>query len=255
MWNRTLEIIERFWKTVLKDTLFRILYLPQEATFHSLEYLRLNSRCLEHLASLNLSLSGKTVLELGAGIGDHSHYYLDRGCQLTITEVRKRNLSYLKKRYPNVEIRHLDLEDPIMLDGTPFDVVHCYGLLYHLTNPGNALDFIAKLCGRVLLLETVVSVGEEVDVRQVKEIRINPTQSYVGSGSRPTRAWLFRELKRHFAYVYIPRTQPNHEYFPIDWSSHQSHSRLTRAIFIGSREPIENDLLSDQLLMLQRRHD
>lgn len=255
MRNRTLEIFERFWKTVMKDTLFCIYYLPQEVTFHSSEYLRMNSRCLEHLASLHLSLSGKTVLELGAGIGDHSHYYLDRGCQLTITEVRKRNLSYLKKRYPDVEVHHLDLENPIMIDGAPFDIVHCYGTLYHLTNLRNALDFIGKLCGGLLLLETVVSFGEESDIRQVKEMKINPTQSYVGLGSRPTRTWLFRELKRHFAYVYIPRTQPNHEQFPIDWSSHQSLSRLARAIFIGSREPIENDMLSDQLLMLQRRHE
>jgi len=255
MWNRTLGLFERFWKTVLKDALFRFFYLPQEVTFHSSEYLRKNSRCLEHLASLHLSLSGKTVLELGAGIGDHSHYYLDRGCQLTITEVRKRNLSYLKKRYPDVEVHPLDLENPVMLDGAPFDVVHCYGLLYHLSNLGNVLDFIGKLCGGLLLLETVVSSSEEADIRQVKELKINPTQSYFGLGSRPTRTWLFRELKRHFAYVYIPRTQPNHEQFPIDWSSHQSHSRLARAIFIGSRESIENDMLSDQLLMLQTRHD
>jgi SAM-dependent methyltransferase len=255
MWKRTAEITERFWRTIIKDALFRLFYLPQEVTFHSSEYLRMNSRRLEHLASLRLALSGKSVLELGAGIGDHSHYYLDRGCQLTITEVRKRNLSYLRKRFPNVEVHHLDLEEPIMLDGAPFDVVHCYGILYHLTNPGKALDFIGRLCKELLLLETVISFSEEGDVLQVKEIRINPTQSYVGSGSRPTRTWVFRELKKHFAHVYIPRTQPNHEQFPIDWSSSQSHGRLSRAIFIGSREPIENDLLSDQLLMLQRRQD
>lgn len=37
--------------------------------FHCDEYLRDNQRRLEHLASLGLDIVGKTVLELGAGIG------------------------------------------------------------------------------------------------------------------------------------------------------------------------------------------
>ena len=54
-----------------------------EGTFHSWHYLRHNARRLEHLASLQIPIRGKSVLEIGAGIGDHSSYYLDRGCTVT----------------------------------------------------------------------------------------------------------------------------------------------------------------------------
>ena len=46
--------------------------------FHSHHYMRHNARRLEHLASLQIPVDGRTVLEVGAGIGDLSHFYLDR---------------------------------------------------------------------------------------------------------------------------------------------------------------------------------
>jgi hypothetical protein len=50
--------------------------------FHSAHYQRHNQRRQEHLASLGLDISGATVLEVGAGIGDHTSFFLDRGCQI-----------------------------------------------------------------------------------------------------------------------------------------------------------------------------
>ena len=48
------------------------------------------------------------------------------------------------------------------LNGTvtgTFDVVYCYGLLYHLENPAAALSAMAARCRDLLLLETCVSFG------------------------------------------------------------------------------------------------
>jgi hypothetical protein len=103
-----------------------------EAHFQSHDYLRHNSRRLEHLASLRIPVSGSRVLEVGAGIGDHSHYFLDRGCTLTVTEARPENLAALRARYPRVDVQALDLEHPRELPGAPYEIVYCYGLLYHL---------------------------------------------------------------------------------------------------------------------------
>ena len=47
-------------------------------TFFHPQYVRHNARRLEHLASLRIPVVRMTVLEVGAGIGDHSHYYMDR---------------------------------------------------------------------------------------------------------------------------------------------------------------------------------
>lgn len=43
-----------------------------ERHFHSIFYLRHNARRQEHLATLGLDLGNKSVLEVGAGIGDHT---------------------------------------------------------------------------------------------------------------------------------------------------------------------------------------
>jgi hypothetical protein len=227
-----------------------------EAHFHSADYLRHNARRLEHLASLRIPLAGASVLELGAGIGDHSHYFLDRGCRLTITEPRLENLALLRARYPGVEVKSLDLERPGAPPPARYDVVYCYGLLYHLGDPSPALDYMSSCCDRLLLLETCVSFGDEALPHPVWENFLNPTQAASGAGCRPTRRWLFERLRSRFPFVYIPRTQPHHEEFPLDWERPELHqARLSRAVFVASRQPIDNPLLSAELLSRQSRHE
>jgi len=209
--------------------------------FHSTRYLRLNARRLEHLASLRIPVAGMSVLKVGAGIGDHSHYYLDRGCTVTITEARLENLRYLRDRYPACPVRFLDMERPSPIDGAPFDVVHCYGVLHHLGNPEQALEFLNRNTSRMLFLETLVSFGEGEEKNIVGESQGDPTQAYSGVGCRPTRPWVFNRLQGLFEYVYLPRTQPNHEEFPIDWERSEEHrSDSQSAVFIASRQRIEN---------------
>lgn len=224
--------------------------------FRSDEYLRHNARRLEHLASLALPLAGNRVLDLGAGIGDHAGFYLDRGCSVTAAEARPENLAVLSTRFPNVPTVRLDMETPQPVAGSPFDVIHCYGLLYHLRNPQAALEFVNAHCGRMLLLETCVSFGAEKAINLLAEPQANPTQAVSGMGCRPTRGWVFAELQRHFAYVYIPKTQPNHREFPLDWTAPEKHralSGLQRSVFIASRTPLAHDGLCEHLLDVQIR--
>jgi hypothetical protein len=224
------------------------------ASFHSHHYLRHNARRLEHLASLRIPVAGLSVLEVGAGIGDHSHYYIDRGCSITITEARSENLDLLRKRYPAHRVLFLDMESPSSIGAAPFDITHCYGLLYHLSNPQQALSFLSENTKRILFLETCVSFGNGDEVNPTLESQDDPTQAYSGTGCRPTRAWVFGELRRLFEFVYVPTTQPCHEEFPIDWDNGKEHGvPLQRAIFIASRDRIENVLLTDSLSYQQER--
>ncbi len=224
-------------------------------TFHSDNYLRHNARRLEHLASLGIPVSNTSVLEVGAGIGDHSHYYLDRGCHVTITEAREENLTHLRSRYPECTVLQLDMDAPVAVAGAPFDVVHCYGLLYHLGKPAEALAFLAQQTSGLLFLETCVSFGDELAVHLTGEPKANPTQAYSGMGCRPTRSWVHKELSSHFEHVYLPLTQQCHSEFPIDWSAPKQHQALLqRAIFIASRQPIDNPLLTTELVTQQKRH-
>lgn len=224
--------------------------------FHSNHYLRHNSRRLEHLASMRIPVGSMSVLEVGAGIGDHSNYYTDRNCQVTITEARTENLNHLRQRYPEQKVQLLDLESPAMDESLKFDIVHCYGLLYHMSNPAEVLDFLSKHCKGLLLLETCVSFGDEKELNLIAEPQKDPTQAFSGTGCRPTRSWIFEKLKESFEYVYIPMTQPNHEEFPLDWSSPTQHKpSLSRAVFVASRKEISNDLLVPELIAKQTRHE
>lgn len=105
------------------------------SAFHGHHYLRHNARRQEHLASLGIPLAGASVLEVGAGIGDHSHYFVDRGCRMTITDARPENCRLLKERYPLVDVQRLDLEHPVALVSAPFDVVY---MLRHALPPEQA---------------------------------------------------------------------------------------------------------------------
>ena len=222
--------------------------------FHADYYLRHNARRLEHLASLRIPVAGMKVLEVGAGIGDHSGYYLDRGCKMTITEARKENLEILRQRYPEETILLLDMEHPSAVPGAPFDVVHCYGLLYHLNNPTQGLGFLSAHCRSLLILETCVSFGSGLHENRIGEELRDFTQAISGAGCRPTRPWVFAELKRHFPFVYCSRTQPNHDEFPTDWNTPEKHKfALQRSVFVASRAPLDNQELVSHLPDVQPR--
>jgi len=148
------------------------------------------------------------------------------------------------------------MECPIPLESAPFDLVHCYGLLYHLRNPDQALEFLSQNTKRLLLLETCVSFGDQEQVNTVNELQTDPTQACSGTGCRPTRPWVFHRLKELFEFVYLPKTQPNHEEFPLDWSDPKScKAPFSRAVFIAARAKLENPLLVPDLISQQTRHD
>lgn len=248
-------MIRTFVKNAMRKTGFDIVRVKPETEFRSDHYLRHNARRLEHLASLNLPVAGQSVLEVGAGIGDHSHYYLDRGCRMTITDARPENLDVLRRRYPDADIQRLDADRPEPVRGAPFDVIHCYGLLYHLENPERAIAYLGESCRGLLFLETCVSFGDQELVNRVAEDHANPTQAVSGVGCRPTRPWILSRLRQAFQHAYVPTTQPNHAEFPLDWDHPEQHrAGLVRAVFIASKTPLNNPLLTTSLPRRQERH-
>ena len=228
--------------------------------FHSPDYIRHNARRLEHLASLRLPLANATVLEIGAGIGDHTTFYLDRGCTVTSVEARPENCQVFVSHLGSLtgydaERARVSLVagDAEFLAGAvegTFEIVHCYGLLYHLHDPEAALAVMASVCTRLLLLETCVSFGSDEEVNTRREPASDPTQAVHGIGCRPTRPWVFSRLKRLFPHVYVPRTQPAHREFPLDWSA-PPPGALHRAVFVASRSPLQNDLLLGEIPQTQ----
>jgi len=215
---------------------------------------RLNQRRLEHLACLGLDIAGSTVLEVGAGIGEHTSFFLDRNCQITTSDAREEHVKMLRSRYPSIRVLQINLDTPPKMFNESFDIVYCYGVLYHLGNPFTAIEFMSNCCRKMLLLETCISFGDEDSINLITEDAIDPRRSITGVGCRPTRSWIFNELKKYFEFVYLPITQPNHEEYPIDWTNARSKTTRNRAIFIASQQKINNRLLVEEIPIKQIRH-
>ncbi len=237
-------------------------YAPAQVdwVFNSLAYHRHNQRRQEHLASLGLDLHNRTVLEVGAGVGNHTTFFLDRGCRVISVEARPENCEVYVEAFKRAGYVNL-ARGPALITGRVedldavlterLDVVYCYGLLYHLPDPLTALHAMAKWCGDLLLLETCVSYGDGDDINPVKEEGM-PTESVGGFGCRPTRPWLFRRLAELFEHVYVPATQPAHEDFPLDWTVRAGRV-FTRAVFVASRRKLALPVLLDHVPDRQTR--
>ena len=219
--------------------------------FQADSYREHNRRRFEHLDSLDMNLSNKSILEIGAGIGDHTVYLLAKTPkEILATEARQENVDIFEERFSKIDtvkIRQMDMDNPLETVGT-HDICYCYGLLYHLSKPEQAIRYIAKRTKETLLLETCVDYVKQDTVNLVPEDPSFFSQSYSGTGCRPGRRWLFSILKQHFQHVYEPRSQPNHEQFPTDWSLESSPARLTRAVFVASHLELPTTKLASELL-------
>ena len=224
--------------------------------FFSAPYQAHNRARLDHLASLGLPLSKCTVLELGSGPGDHTEFYVRRECRIVAVDSRQACLDVLKERYPDVQTVLCDLNAPDALSGLGvFDVIHCYGILYHLEDPGPLIRFMGRACKGLAIVESCVSAEWSANVEAVGEPAEDYTQSSTGQACRPTRQWIFQQLGDCFPFVYHTRTQPNHPEFPIDWNDLGNAPPLIRAVFVGSKERLDRPSLSPTLLDQQQRLD
>jgi SAM-dependent methyltransferase len=214
--------------------------------FHSDLYIRHNARRLEHLAALHLDLTGKSVLELGAGIGDHSIFFLDRACRVTALEPRAENVDVIRARTreaprawdpARLRVVHGGIDDLDRLEGArTYDIVHCYGLLYHLPDPHAALEAAATRCHGLLLVETKVRLPHQP--ASIEEDRENVTNAIDGAARILTRDELLGAMARLFPHVYEPTIPVAHEQFPPDWNAPPAAQWPIRAVAIGARAPV-----------------
>ena len=136
----------------------------------------------------------------------------------------------LQRRYPKLDARLLNLDDPDPAFAVQADIVYCYGTLYHLEHPARALAYLAARTKHFLLLETCVSPGDDEEINPVEEELAKPSQGLRGRGCRPTRSWVYTRLREHFEHAYLTTTQPWHEEFPLVWEFEPDSSVPIRGV-------------------------
>lgn len=219
---------------------------PGPAVFDTPAALAINRARMEHLRALGLPLSGKSVLDVGAGVGYLARELANMGCRVRCVEGRAENVARLRERHPDIPADVADAERDSLAPFGSFDVVFCYGLLYHLENPLAGLRNMAAVCKEMLLLETTVC-DHELPVLQPVDEPPSSNQALARIGNRPSPGYVAYALSRAgFAHVYAPAFVPEHDDFRFRWRNDLAHwrdGRLLRCIFVASRAKLESDKL------------
>ncbi|HEY0798317.1 MAG TPA: class I SAM-dependent methyltransferase [Candidatus Baltobacteraceae bacterium] len=235
-----------------------------EAFFHTLRYLRSNFRRLEHLETLGLPIEGRSVLEIGAGIGDLTPFFLDRDCVVTSVEPRAANVRCFRARYaadslwPRERLRIVQSDVKSLAENGvgAHDVVFCYGAINEFDEPALALQSLADRCRELLILEATANagVGLHDDAIAFAQMDVaDPRNSISGRRCFPTRRWVFNRLKENFEHVYMTLTQPVFDRFQVRWGDSVPERPQARAIFVASRIPLASALLVADIPDIQVR--
>lgn len=219
-------------------------------SFDDAQSQRINAARLERLESLGLPLENRSVLDVGSGVGHLSPFFTQRGCRYLGVEGRAENVARMRELYPSADARVADVQcDPLLPLGR-FDVVLCFGLLYHLENPVGALRNIASATGDLLLLETMVCDSSR-PVLLLADESLGYNQALTGLGSRPSPSFVVMALNRvGFSHVYTPARPPRHADFEVAWRddlARQRDGHDLRCMFVASRRRIESSALLELL--------
>lgn len=213
------------------------------------ESLAINAARMDHLASLGLPLDGRTVLEPGAGVGRLTGFWEERKCLVTSLDLLQGNVTENLARHPgrkNVLWRGVEggFEDL-----GRFEIVFCYGLLYHVRDPLKCLTDMATVCDDLLLLETMVHPIDDGQLHLYPQ-SAGADQGLPGEAYRPSRNWLMEKLTGLFPFTYVSRQQPNYPDFCLSWPG---AAGVCRSIFVASRRSFQLPGLLSELPSSQER--
>ena len=210
----------------------------------------INVARLEHLASLGLDLDGLRVIDIGCGPGYLARYFAERDCDVSCVDARQENIDRLREHLPSIPAYVMDAEDPALPSLGCFDVVFCYGLLYHVENPARVLRNLVALSNSLIILETIICDSPLPVVRLADE-PLSANQALHGIASRPSPSYVAMVLDRAgFRYVYTPKRPPQHEDFLFDWRGDLAAERdgaNLRCVFVASNRPVELETLTPLL--------
>jgi SAM-dependent methyltransferase len=190
------------------------------------------------LLELRPSLDLQTAVDVGCGIGYFSGMLQSLGLRVTATDGRKENSEEAARRNPGISFEHYDAEDPALRTLGRFDLVFCFGLLYHLQNPLLAMGHLHAMTGKLLLVESVIFPGSDpvmglVDEGPTEDQGLNHFAFY------PTETCLEKMLFRAgFSFVYEFAIKPEHPGY-----HHSGSLPKIRTMLAASNKPLQSGYL------------
>ena len=218
---------------------------PDPSVFDVDAALAINTARMAHLGSLGLPLSQRRVVDIGAGPGHLAQFFVRNGCDVLCLDGRRVNIDDMHAKYPGLQGDVADAESDELLRFGRFEVVFCYGLLYHTAEPGSVLVRLAAMSEDLICLETCITDARSQRLEIVYDSAAD-NQGMQGLGCRPSPAYVIGFLRRTGFNVYLPATRPDHADFQFEYRDSGEHWRnqtLMRQIFVASRGELSNHLL------------
>jgi 2-polyprenyl-3-methyl-5-hydroxy-6-metoxy-1,4-benzoquinol methylase len=181
-----------------------------------------------------------TCLDVGCGPGWFSERLAGLELRVEGVEGRLENVEAARRRVPAVRFHHLDIEAEHGIGAlAAYDLVFCFGLLYHTENPFRVIRNLRRLTRKVLFVETQLIPDEAPSARLVSE-NVNETQGLTHHAWILSRAALAKMLQvSGFANVYEYVTPLDHEDFRETPTRHR-----VRRVFLASELPIRSEELA-----------
>ncbi len=210
----------------------------QLTPFDQREYRRLiearGETILRVVTRLKPTLELSNAVDAGCGVGFFSQTLAECGLNVCGFDGRGENVMEARRRFPHIPFEQGDIEGRAILELGRFDLVLCFGLLYHLENPLLAVRHLRGLTDKCLLLESMC-LPEEKTSMLLREEPSQEDQSLSDVAWYPSEGSLVKMLYRAgFGKVYRVMPLPDHE----DFRETTEHARR-RTVLLASTEPID----------------
>ena len=186
------------------------------------------------VTKLRRALDLSNAVDAGCGVGFFSQTLEECGLNACGFDGRLENVAEARRRFPQIPFEQGDIEDRTILELGTFDLVLCFGLLYHLENPLLAIRNLRGLTEKCLLLESMC-VPEDKLSMLLREEPGQEDQSLSSVACYPSEGSLAKMLYRAgFAAVYRLTRLPDHD----DFRETTEHSRR-RTVLLASSVPMD----------------
>src|SRR5215472_6502476 len=183
---------------------------------------------------LKPALGLSTAVDAGCGVGFFSQTLAECGLSTCGFDGRAENVEEARKRFPGIPFKQADVEAREISHLGRFDLTLCFGLLYHLENPLQAIRNLGVITEKCLVLESMCVPEEQCSLLLRQEPR-QDDQSLTEMACYPSESALVKMFHRAgFAKVYRVKPLPDHD----DFRETREH-RQRRTVLLASRVPID----------------
>jgi SAM-dependent methyltransferase len=154
------------------------------------------------LGQLKPELDLENAIDVGCGLGHFSGLLNSLGFHVIGVDGRAENVNESARRFPAIQFLNINVEDAQITQLGTFDLVFCFGLLYHLENPLLAIRNLRAMTSSMLLVEGLIYPGDDPIMGLVDETEYED-QGLRNFAFYPTESCLVKMLYRvGYANVY-----------------------------------------------------